>query len=348
MKRNSGTKVSNHRKTSVTCRTLLAVAVIVLPLGRVFGSNQQETQGTAKQEKAPAVEIAGASRQNAYFEHWDILPLAGNNLHASPPLLGEKDEVRGFTRELIRLQWRPGDPIDLYVIRPASAVKPPVVVFLYGYPSDTDRFRNDAYCQTVVKHGFAAVGFVSALTGHRYHDRPMKEWFVSELQESLGSSVHDVQMILNYLETRGDLDMSRVGMYGQGSGGTIAILSASTDARIKAVDVLDPWGDWPDWLAGSQLIPDEERASYLAPDFLRGVSVFDPVQWLPRFTSRPLRLQQTAFSEVTPPAARKRIQASLAPTAKTLIYENVEEYNEKAAQGGNIFVWLQGQLEAIK
>jgi len=30
----------------------------------------------------------------------------------------------------------------------------------------------------------------------------MKEWFVSEMQESVGSTVHDVQMILNYLETR--------------------------------------------------------------------------------------------------------------------------------------------------
>jgi hypothetical protein len=53
---------------------------------------------------------------------------------------------------------------------------------------------------------------VSALNGHRYTYRPMKQWFVSELQEALGSSVHDVQMILNYLSTRDDLDMSRVGM----------------------------------------------------------------------------------------------------------------------------------------
>jgi hypothetical protein len=39
-------------------------------------------------------------------------------------------------------------------------------------------------------------GFVSALTGHRYHDRPMKEWFLSELQECLAVA-HDVQLVLN-------------------------------------------------------------------------------------------------------------------------------------------------------
>src|ERR1022692_4628664 len=83
-------------------------------------------------------------------------------------------------------------------------------------------------CALPISHGF-----VSALTGQRYHDRPMKEWFVSELPEALGSSVHDVQMILNYLADRNDLDMTRVGMYGQGSGGTIAILAASADPRLK-------------------------------------------------------------------------------------------------------------------
>ncbi len=61
----------------------------------------------------------------------------------------------------------------------------------------------------------------------------MKEWFVSELQESLVESTHDVQMIINYLSTRGDLDMDRVGMFGQGSGGAIAILAAPWTRELK-------------------------------------------------------------------------------------------------------------------
>jgi hypothetical protein len=91
----------------------------------------------------------------------------------------------------------------LYVIRPSHIEKPPVVLYLYSYPSDTHRFLDNAYCQRVTGDGFAAVGFVSALTGQRYHGRPMKQWFVSELQESLVLSVHDVQMVLNYLARRG-------------------------------------------------------------------------------------------------------------------------------------------------
>jgi cephalosporin-C deacetylase-like acetyl esterase len=79
----------------------------------------------------------------------------------------------------------------------------------------------------------------------------MKESFLSELQECLATSAHDVQMVLNYLAARGDLDMSRVGMFGQGSRAGIAILASAADPRIKVLDVLDPWGDWPTWISTS-------------------------------------------------------------------------------------------------
>src|SRR5215469_13804780 len=132
-------------------------------------------------------------------------------LKTVPPLLADVAEHPEFTLQLLRVGWRKGDPIDLYVIKPKGIAKPSVILYLYGYPSETDRFTNDEFCRIVTRNGFAAVGFVAALDGHRYHDRPMREWFVSELHEALVTSVHDVQMILNYLSTRGDLDMDRVG-----------------------------------------------------------------------------------------------------------------------------------------
>ncbi len=61
-------------------------------------------------------------------------------------------------------------------------------------------------------------------------------------QEALGKSTHDVQMVLDYLAGRGDFDMSNVKVFGVGAGGTIAVLAASADSRIKAIDLLDPWG----------------------------------------------------------------------------------------------------------
>ena len=122
----------------------------------------------------------------------------------------------------------------------------------------------------LVRGGFAAVGFVCALTGHRYHDRPMKQWFLSETAGVPGhDSPRPAQTVLNDLENRGDLDMSRVGMFGQGSGASIATLASAVDTRIKVLDVLDPWGDWPTWMSMSPFVPDDERPDYMKPEFLK-------------------------------------------------------------------------------
>ena len=211
-----------------------------------------------------------ASRPTSHpAERWEVLPLDPQSMHPQQPQVGEKDSsAHIYPRASSCGSGDYQDPIDLYVIRPNNVPKPPVVLYLYSFPTESDRFRDDLLCENLTRNGLAAVGFVSALTGQRYHDRPMKEWFVSELPEALGTSVHDVQMVLNYLETRGDLDMSRVGIFGQGSGGTIAILSAGVDSRIKAVDALDPWGDWPVWLAQSPRVPESERPKYLTSEFL--------------------------------------------------------------------------------
>jgi hypothetical protein len=277
-------------------------------------------------------------------EDWSSLQLTNNELTPGRPLLGERDDLPQFTRELIQVKWRRGDPIDLYVILPKGVAKSPAILYLYSYPSETDRFRNDEYCARITKDGFAAIGFVSALTGHRYQNRPMKQWFVSELPEALGSSVHDVQMILNYLSTRDDLDMSKIGMFGEGSGATIAILAAAADPRIKTIDLLDPWGDWPDWMAKSELIPEDERPNYLKPEFLKKAAALDPVQWLPQLTSQHIRIQQVMDDSVTPESAKQRIESAAPSNAQVIRYDSTRDFFS-AVSGGRIFQWAKEQLQ---
>jgi hypothetical protein len=281
-------------------------------------------------------------------ERFDLLTLEGSHLEPRQPLLLDKAVLPEFTRELWQVQWRSGDPIDLYIIKPANIQRPPVVLFLYSYPADTDRFRDDAYCKTVTKYGFAAVGFVSALTGQRYHDRPWKQWFISELPESLATTVHDVQMILNYLGSRSDLDSTHAGMFGQGSGGTIAILAAASDSRLKAIDVLDPWGDWSDWFQQSSFIDDQQRPQFTDPAFLARVAYLDPVVWLPKLQNKTLRLQETLFDLNTPNIAKEHLTAVLGRNSDIIRYSSIEDYKERAATNGNILAWLGHQIDLGK
>lgn len=313
-------------------RWFLALWLLILAASPKPGWTQQPAASSAQP----------STRPGPTPEDWSSLSLAGSKLVPQEPVFGEKADLLQFTRELWQVKWRLGDPIDLYIIRPKGVAKPPVVLYLYSYPSETDRFRDNNYCERITSGGFAAIGFVSALTGQRYAMRPMKEWFVSELQEALGSSVHDVQMILNYLSARDDLDVSQVGMFATGSGGTIAILAAVADPRIKAIDVLDPWGDWPDWMAKSSIIPTNERPNFVKPEFLKKVEPLDPVQWLPKVKAQ-VRIQRLLNDTTTPQVAEERIEAAAGPNVKVLKYDNVMKLYGGGA-GGRLFQWVKAQI----
>src|SRR6266852_6293402 len=277
---------------------------------------------------SPPIADPADARFNGVKEDWTSPGVRTSHLTPAPPLAGYINDYPGYTVELLQLQWRFCDPIDLYVMKPKGIKKPPVILYLYGYPSDTERFKDEGFQAKVTRDGFAAVGFVSALTGHRYHDRPMREWFLSELQESFATSTHDVQMVLDYLSTRDDLDMNRVGMFTQGSGASIAILASAVDPRIKVLDALDPWGDWPTWMATSPFVPEDERAEYVKPEFLKKAAVLEPIEWLPKVQAKKFRLQDAIFEQNTPKTAKEELRGAVPAGATVVIYKTPEDFND--------------------
>lgn len=328
----SGAGGQVHRHRDFRNIALMLVALSSLHFGHVV----QAQTVAADDPDAP-------SRKSV--ENFSKIPLAASQLYPDKPEMIQKDEEKDFTREFIRVQWRPHDHIYLYVIRPAKVEKPLAAIYLYGHPSDIERYQDNAWCRRTTSGGYAAIGFVPALTGQRYHDRPMKQWFVSELPEALGASAHDVQMVLNYLADRGDFDMTRVGVFGVGAGGTIAVMAASVDSRITAIDLLNPWGDWPDWTAHSGIIPEEERAAYRKPKFLESVAAFDPVNLLPGLKRVHIRLNQLTDDEATPQESQKKIAAALPASAERYVYTGDMDFYSSAASGGRVFDWLKGQLK---
>jgi hypothetical protein len=324
----------------------LEVGLLLLPSIFVSQIFLSQTSAAQVEPASPPIADLGDTRFQGVKEDWTSPSLRSSNLKPTPPLMGYINDYRGYTVELLQVQWRFGDPIDLYVMKPKGVRKPPVILYLYGYPAGTDRFKDEAFQEAVTKDGFAAVGFVPALTGHRYHDRPMREWFLSELQKCLAASAHDVQMILDYLATRDDLDMSRVGMFAQGSGASIAILASAVDARIKVLDVLDPWGDWPVWMAVSPFVPEDERAEYGKPEFLKKTAALDPVDWLPKMQASKFRLQDAVFEPNTPKVAKEKLREAAPANATVVIYNTPEEFNA-VVRGKKDLEWIQQALRSL-
>lgn len=304
----------------------------------------------AQQGPVPAGSVSGgdfitAKPDPLFHEDLTTPEMRDSRFEQDRPVLAEKDDVANtnFIRERYQVAWRPQDPFDLYVVRPRGAVKPPVILYLYSFPDDTEQFKTDTWCDTAVRGGFAAVGFVGAVTGHRTRFRLPKEWFVSEMPEALASTAHDIQLILDYLTTRGDLDMSRVGMFGMGSGAAEVILASAVDPRLRAIDLVGPWADWPGWLAHAPMVEEKDRARYLTPEFLSKLSPLEPVAWLPKVKAKSVRIQDIRKNK----AMSDELQVKLEAAAPDFAYIN-QYGNGRAFLGAQppvtLFDWLKDAL----
>jgi hypothetical protein len=321
------------------------ICLLVLSVVALCDSSraQQEPELSTKKPASPT----GNVNLPTSTENWGNPADIKTGLDPQPPVLVQSDDKPDYVRELLRLQWRADDAIDVWVIRPKVAgkvpAKVPVILYLYSYPDTGDRFRDDGWCKRATADGFAAVGFVAALTDYRYKNRPFKQWFISQLPESLGSTAHDVQMVLNHLAQRGDMNVDAVGVFAMGSGGTIAILAAQADSRITTLDLLDPWGDWPDWFKDSPVLPPAERPNFLTKEFLQSVSALDPVSVFPTLKTPNIRLQQTAKELVTPPDAKEKIAAAAPHRATIAKYQSAEDLLKSWKTAG-LSGWIKQQM----
>lgn len=312
---------------------------------------QQAPQPTSPAAPESSVNPPDQSQLENYHlprtpEDFSTLTLDKSELKTFPPIPLSHATHDKFTFERVRVQWRELDPFELYILKPVGVEKPPVIVYLYGYPAGIDAFNNESWAERATSGGYAAVGFVGALTKDRFQSRPMKQTFLSELPESLGTTVHDVQMVLNYLQTRGDLDMSNVGLLGNGSGATVAILAAAADSRIKAVDALEPWGDWPNWVAKTINLAKGEREPMLTPEFLAKLAPLDPVKWLPKLTTQKVFLQFVDTEDALNQKAKADMEAA-APKNVDVYHYPSKVQHMAAVVGGRRFEWLKGQLQPL-
>ncbi len=153
-------------------------------------------------------------------------------------------------------------------------------------------------------------------------------------------------MVLNYLESRGDLDLNRLGMFSVGSGASIGILSSAVDRRIKVLDTLDPWGDWPEWMARSPLIPADERADYIQPEYLKEVAGLDPVKWLPKVQAKRFRLQDAIFEPTTPAPSKEKLRGAVSPNATVKIYTTPAELDALVKNHAELD-WIKRELKSL-
>ena len=194
--------------------------------------------------------------------------LGFNNLPPAPlaPIVIERVEKDGYIREKILIRtWRDA-VMPVYMLLPKERPKPyPVVIAFHGHgygvkdivglwEDGSERHHPDGYHKdfavALCRRGFAVAApeiscFGERQTDFSYLDTQMGQGVPSTCTHTamlafhmggsvVGLRVHDGIRLVDYLETRPDLDISRLGAMGISGGGMHTLFSTCLDERICA------------------------------------------------------------------------------------------------------------------
>jgi len=149
----------------------------------------------------------------------------------------------------------PGERVDIpyegktlagILRKPAGVEKPPVVVMAVGL--DSTKEEGDAYEAPFLACGLATLIFDGPGQGEGQYDFAIR-----------GDYETPVKAVIDYVETRGDLDAKRVGMWGVSLGGYYAPRATAFEKRIKACIAL---GGPFDWQAAFDGLPELTREAF--------------------------------------------------------------------------------------
>src|SRR5260370_1474502 len=200
--------------------------------------------------------------------HAKLIELLGPFPASSPSLNSQTLEVREFPsyrREKFIFESSPGLHVLGYLLTPSSA-KPPyaTVVSVPGHgrgvddiigvdENGSDRTNKDGYQHDfaiqAAEHGMATVAIEPIAFGCRRDPLTRKKGLKQSAcqpvagaalllgQTMIGWRVNDVMRTIDWIGTRKELDVSRVGCMGISGGGTCTLLSAALEPRIRAAMV---------------------------------------------------------------------------------------------------------------
>ncbi len=114
----------------------------------------------------------------------------------------------------------------------------PVVIALHG--TGGSKADMTALCRKLATRGFIAVAIDGRYHGERklgkgqtdYNDAMVRAWHGSGEHPFFYDTVWDVMRLVDYLQTRDDVDASRIGLIGISKGGVETYLAAAADPRI--------------------------------------------------------------------------------------------------------------------
>jgi cephalosporin-C deacetylase-like acetyl esterase len=225
----------------------------------------------------------------------------------------------------------------------------PVVILLHGYGGEKEDMIEAA--EPLAQRGYAAVAIDAQYHGDRKQEG--RNMYSADSDETIGAFVQtvvDVRRLIDHLETRDDLDGSRVGLVGGSMGALLGAIAAGVDGRIDVPVLVVGGGNMELMLGQSNLsrvkeIREElEETGRTIEEVAQELACIDPINFVELISPRPLLMLNGLEDDVVPVASNRALFARARQPKKIVWYDTghdvpVEDAAVKA------FFWFEKHLK---
>ena len=148
----------------------------------------------------------------------------------------------GFRLSHLVITSEPGQPVPTLILQPAdTSIRRPVVIVLHGTGGTKE--GNLPMLKMLASAGFIAVAPDGRYHGERSNEGSGTKTYYAAIAQAyrdgkshpwLYDTVFDVTRLIDYLQTRPEVDAKRIGLMGFSKGGMETWLTAAIDSRVAA------------------------------------------------------------------------------------------------------------------
>ena len=165
---------------------------------------------------------------------------------ALAPELAPLPDADGLKKFHLLYSSEAGERVPGYVLLPDStrfAGARPVVIAMHGTGGSKDARDVTSIMQKAARAGFIAVAIDGRFHGERtrsgsgakeYNDAIARAWREGKGHPFYYDTAWDIMRLIDYLQTRKDVDAKRIGLTGISKGGIETYLTAAADPRVAA------------------------------------------------------------------------------------------------------------------
>jgi dienelactone hydrolase len=192
------------------------------------------------------------------LDRTSLLQLLGAVPMAPPPLAAERverDDLGDVVREKVSYAVEPGERVPAFILLPKEAsTRHPAILCHHQHggefqvgkdgPAGLGSDAAQHYALELARRGYVTLVFDALCFNERQdatgrlkggdYERYEAMYRITEGKSLQGKYVWDTRRALDYLETRPEVDASRLGMIGHSLGGQETLFTTAVDTRIRA------------------------------------------------------------------------------------------------------------------